>query len=76
VPSFSLLERVAFAARGVIVLRGDWTRRDDAITRFLTAQGAAGVPLYLWYPGGGAAPQQLPQILGPQTLADLAKQTR
>ncbi len=65
--------RVAFAKTGVVVLRGDWTRRDPAITRFLTAQGAAGVPLYLWYPAGGGAPQQLPQVLSSTTLTDLAK---
>jgi thiol:disulfide interchange protein len=65
--------RAAFAKAGVIVLRGDWTRRDPAITRFLGQQGAAGVPLYLWYPAGATAPQQLPQLLGPDTLAELAR---
>ncbi len=64
--------RDAFARAGVIVLRGDWTRRDPAITRFLTAQGAAGVPLYLWYPAGGGDARQLPQVLRPGTLAELA----
>jgi thiol:disulfide interchange protein len=52
----------------VTVLVGDWTRRDPAITRFLNAQGAAGVPLYLWYPAGGGEPRQLPQVLTPETL--------
>jgi DsbC/DsbD-like thiol-disulfide interchange protein/cytochrome c biogenesis protein CcdA len=64
--------KAAFAKAGVVTLRGDWTRRDDAITRFLSAQGVAGVPLYLWYPASGSAPQQLPQVLGPETLAGLA----
>ncbi len=64
--------RAAFARAGVIVLRGDWTRRDPAITHFLTTQGAAGVPLYLWYPAGGGAPQQLPQVLTPGILTGLA----
>jgi DsbC/DsbD-like thiol-disulfide interchange protein/cytochrome c biogenesis protein CcdA len=63
--------RDAFAKAGVTVLVGDWTRRDPAITRFLTAQGAAGVPLYLWYPAGSGAPQQLQQVLGPDSLAAL-----
>ena len=67
--------RSAFEQAGVVVLRGDWTRRDPAISRFLTAQGAAGVPLYLWYPPRGGA-QQLPQVLTPQLLGDLVKQTR
>ncbi len=65
--------RDAFAKAGVIVLKGDWTRRDPAITRYLTAQGAAGVPLYMWYPAGGGTPQQLPQVLGPETLVELAR---
>lgn len=65
--------RAAFERAGVVVLRGDWTRRDPAITRYLAAQGAAGVPLYVWYPAGGGAPQQLPQVLTPAMLADLAK---
>ena len=65
--------RAAFAKAGVVVLRGDWTRRDPAITRYLTAQGAAGVPLYVWYPAGGGAPRQLPQVLTPALLAGLAR---
>ncbi len=61
----------AFEQAGVTVLVGDWTRRDPAITRFLESQGAAGVPLYLWYaPGQGA--EQLPQVLHSQLLVDRA----
>jgi thiol:disulfide interchange protein len=65
--------RDAFARAGVTVLRGDWTRRDPAITRYLTAQGAAGVPLYVWYPAGGGSPRQLPQVLTPGSLVALAE---
>ncbi len=64
--------RAAFERGGVIVLRGDWTRRDPAITRYLTAQGAAGVPLYMWYPAKGE-PQQLPQVLTVAILTALVK---
>ena len=66
--------RDAFEKAGVVALRGDWTRRDPAITRFLTDQGAAGVPLYLWYPAGGK-PQQLPQVLTPDSLVSLASES-
>ena len=66
--------RDAFARAGVIVLRGDWTRRDPAITRYLAAHGAAGVPLYVWYPASGAEPVVLPQVLTPDTLPQLAAQ--
>jgi DsbC/DsbD-like thiol-disulfide interchange protein/cytochrome c biogenesis protein CcdA len=63
--------RAAFERAGVVVLRGDWTRRDPAITRYLTAQGAAGVPLYVWYPAGSGAARQLPQVLTVGTLTGL-----
>ncbi len=66
--------RDAFRKAGVIAIEGDWTRRDPEITRFLTAHGAAGVPLYLWYPPGGKA-QQLPQVLTPDSLVELAQQS-
>ncbi|MGV3555931.1 MAG: protein-disulfide reductase DsbD family protein [Croceibacterium sp.] len=63
--------KAAFEKAGVKALVGDWTRRDPAITRFLTANGAAGVPLYIWYPAGGEA-RQLPQVLTPDSLVELA----
>ena len=65
--------RDAFAEAGVVALRGDWTRRDEEITRFLTEQGAAGVPLYLWYPAGSDQGEQLPQVLTSGLLAGLAR---
>jgi len=72
--------RSAFDRARVVVLRGDWTRRDPAITRYLTAHGAAGVPLYVWYPAGSQAnlpPERvLPQVLSPELLGDLAHATK
>jgi thiol:disulfide interchange protein len=68
--------RAAFEKAGVTVLVGDWTVRDEAITQFLTAQGAAGVPLYLWYAPGAAAPEQLPQVLTADLLAERASADR
>jgi thiol:disulfide interchange protein len=65
--------RDAFRKAGVVVLVGDWTRRDPKITSFLSAQGAAGVPLYLWYPAKAAAPQKLPQVLSADYMAGLPK---
>lgn len=64
--------RDAFRDAGVVTLRGDWTRRDPAITEFLSDHGAAGVPLYLWYAPGEEG-RQLPQILGPDALVNLAR---
>ena len=53
----------AFAAHRVAYLKGDWTRGDPAITDFLRANARDGVPLYVFYPPGQAAPVVLPQIL-------------
>jgi DsbC/DsbD-like thiol-disulfide interchange protein/cytochrome c biogenesis protein CcdA len=68
--------RQAFEEAGVIAMVGDWTVRDEAITRFLTEQGAAGVPLYLWYEPGAGEPEQLPQILTPEMLVERARRER
>jgi thiol:disulfide interchange protein DsbD len=56
--------RAAFAAGGVVYVKGDWTRRDAAITAFLRGFGHAGVPLYVFYPtGANSTPVVLPQLL-------------
>ena len=60
--------RRAFAARGVITMRGDWTREDPAIGDFLRAHGRDGVPLYVYFPPGKQPPEVLPQILTEQTV--------
>jgi len=62
----------AFRRGNVAVLVGDWTDGDPALGRFIEAHNRAGVPLYLWYPPGSAAPQVLPQVLAPGQLARLA----
>ena len=52
-------------AKGVTLMKGDWTNRDPAITRALSAFGRAGVPLYVAYNAkpGSSAPLILPQLL-------------
>lgn len=65
----------AFKEAGVIPMVGDWTVRDEAISAFLTEQGAAGVPLYLWYEPGGEG-EQLPQVLNPDMLSERASRSR
>ena len=61
----------AFEKAGVVVMVGDWTNGDPAITRFLESRGRSGVPLYLWYAKGAAEPRELPQVLTPGMLAAL-----
>lgn len=54
----------AFEENNVVVMRGDWTRGDAAITAFLEQHGRSGVPLYLWYAAHNSSAEVLPQILG------------
>jgi thiol:disulfide interchange protein DsbD len=55
--------RAAMAARGVVYLEADWTRRDAEIGAELRRHGRDGVPLYLLYPADGGPPATLPQLL-------------
>ena len=50
------------AAKNVILLRADWTRRDPAITAALRQLGRNGVPVYVVYQSG-KAPVVLSEIL-------------
>jgi thiol:disulfide interchange protein DsbD len=52
-------------ARHVVLMVGDWTRRDPAITQYLEKEHRDGVPLYVDYPPGNGATVVLPQILTP-----------
>ena len=62
--------RDALAAHDVAYLKGDWTRQDEAITRYLQRYGRNGVPLYVLYPPNGGAPRVLPQLLTADAVAD------
>jgi thiol:disulfide interchange protein DsbD len=54
----------AFARKGIVYLKGDWTNRNPEITRVLSSFGRSGVPLYIYYPpGDDGDPVILPQIL-------------
>ena len=57
-----------FAQNGIAVLRADWTRRDDTLTRYLETFNRSGVPVYIFYPSGNRAPVLLPQILSPSRV--------
>jgi thiol:disulfide interchange protein DsbD len=58
-----------FAARQVVLMRADWTRRDPAITQALTALGRSGVPVYALYAPGSAPVllSELPSVSEVQT---------
>jgi thiol:disulfide interchange protein DsbD len=57
--------REALAANDVVYMKGDWTRRDDHITEYLSRFDRNGVPLYVLYPHDGGEPTVLPQVLSP-----------
>jgi thiol:disulfide interchange protein/DsbC/DsbD-like thiol-disulfide interchange protein len=56
----------AFAERGIIPMKADWTSYDSAIGEILSSYGRNSVPFYLLFPGkGGEEPQALPELLTP-----------
>ena len=61
--------RQAFAERGIVALKGDWTTQNPEITGLLQQFGRSGVPLYLFY-GGKGEPVILPQILTAASVLD------
>ena len=66
----------AMAASNAVYLVGDWTRRDDAITRELERRGRSGVPLYLFYLPGSSEPRILPQLLTEGVVIDALETAR
>ena len=58
----------AFADRGIVTLRADWTRQDPRITRTLAQLGRNAVPVYALYVPGQAAPRLLPEVLTPSIV--------
>ena len=61
-----------FKRKGVILIKGDWTNREPAITEGLAEFGRAGVPLYVVYNAdpGAHEPLVLPQLLTAQLVRD------
>jgi thiol:disulfide interchange protein len=64
--------RAWLESRDVVLLKGDWTRRDDTIRDELARWGKGGVPLYLVYgptqPAGRALPELLTRTLLQQAI--------
>ncbi|MCR5661942.1 MAG: thioredoxin family protein [bacterium] len=58
-----------FGKKGVVLLKADWTDRNDAITEALASFGRSGVPLYVYYEPG-RDPVVLPEVLTPQMVLD------
>lgn len=68
--------RNAFSRKNVVTLRADWTHGDEAITALLREHGRAGVPMYLYYPGGRERPPViLPELISSQTVLDVLQKS-
>jgi thiol:disulfide interchange protein DsbD len=65
--------QAVFRDKGVTLMKGDWTNRDPAITKALSAFGRAGVPLYVVYNAkpGSSEPLVLPQLLTATIVRDV-----
>jgi thiol:disulfide interchange protein DsbD len=64
----------AFADRGVVALKADWTRQDPRITAALSDLGRNAVPVYALYLPGTEQPMLLPEVLTPSlVLAEITK---
>ncbi|HEY5800070.1 MAG TPA: thioredoxin family protein, partial [Burkholderiaceae bacterium] len=65
--------RQAMADKKAVYMKGDWTRRDAAITAFLRTFQRDGVPFYVYYPAG-KEPVVLPPVLTQTIVTDALKQ--
>ena len=54
--------REAFVAKNVVLMRADWTNKDDRITKALAEMNRSGVPVYVLHAPGKPA-QLLPELL-------------
>ena len=57
------LVKSTMADQHIRYMVADWTSRDAEVSRLLARYNRSGVPLYVYFPGGGKAPVVLPQIL-------------
>jgi len=60
----------AFRDGNVALLKADWTRQDESITKALAALDRSGVPAYALYAPGQSDPVLLPQVLTPGIVLD------
>ena len=61
----------SFHTQNITYMVADWTNYDEPITRFLESYERQGVPLYVYFPGNGAQPVVLPQLLTKNRVLDV-----
>jgi thiol:disulfide interchange protein len=60
----------AFAERGIVPLKADWTASDPRITATLAALGRNAIPVYALYLPGETSPRLLPELLTPNVVLE------
>lgn len=60
-------------AKNVELVKGDWTQRNEAITRFLSRFDRVGVPFYVLYSPQHPQGQILPEVLSKSTFMELVQ---
>jgi thiol:disulfide interchange protein len=60
----------AFAEKGIVALKADWTNSDSAVTAALEGYGRNSIPLYVYYPARGGDYKILPQVLTPGIVVE------
>ena len=59
-----------FKELGITTFKGDWTNKDEEITKALASYGRNSVPLYILDDGENAEPKKLPEILTKSIVLD------
>lgn len=60
-----------FEMKNIILVKGDWTQRNEEITRFLSRFDRVGVPFYVLYSPQHPQGQILPEVLSKSTFKEL-----
>jgi thiol:disulfide interchange protein DsbD len=68
--------RASMREADAVLMQGDWTNVDPAITAFLEQHQAVGVPLYVVFPSDGGAGEVLPTVLTQKLVAAALQRAR
>lgn len=60
--------QTAIKTHNILMMKADWTRRDERIRLILSKYGKAGVPMYLVYSPHQQTPEVLPEVLTPSLV--------
>jgi thiol:disulfide interchange protein DsbD len=64
-----------FRSKNILLLKADWTDKNESLLRELESFGRSGVPLNVYYDPKSSKPIVLPSVLRPQSVVDAISQT-